>query len=52
MDGKRNHSMGSPMDGTPHSPKTDSDHLMKAKFGPLLSVDLWNGKEKEDLTLF
>ena len=51
MDGKRNHSMGSPMDGTPYSPKTDSDHnIMKAKFGPLLSVDLSNSKEKEDFT--
>ena len=29
MDGKYNHSMGSPMDGTPHSPKTDSDGLIK-----------------------
>ena len=27
MDGERNHSMGSPM--LPHSPKTDSDRLIK-----------------------
>ena len=40
MDGERNHSMGSPKDRTPHSPKTNSDHLMKDKSRPLLSVDL------------
>ena len=28
-DGKQNHSMGSPMDRTPHSLKTNNDHLMK-----------------------
>ena len=33
--------------GLPHSPKTDSDRLMKDKLGLLLSVDLWNGKGKE-----
>ena len=29
MDCERNHSIRIPMDGTPHSPKTDSDHLIK-----------------------
>ena len=33
--------------GLPHSPKTDSDRLMKDNQVPLLSVDLWNGKGKE-----
>ena len=33
MDGEHNHSMGSLMDGTPHSPKTDSDFLIKDNRG-------------------
>ena len=33
--------------GLPHSPKTDSDRLMKDNRVPILSVDLWNGKGKE-----
>ena len=33
MDCERNHSMGSPMDGTPHSLKTDSDCLIKDNQG-------------------
>ena len=35
MDCECNHSMGggSPMDGTPHSPKTNSDHLIKDNRG-------------------
>ena len=33
MDGECNHSMGSLMNGTPPSPKTDSDRLMKDVIG-------------------
>ena len=33
MDCECNHSMGSPMDGTPRSPKTDSDRLIKDNQG-------------------
>ena len=43
MDGERNHSMGSPMDGTPpqsEDQQSNSDRLMKDKSGLLLSVDL------------
>ena len=40
MDCERNHSMRIPMDGTPHSPKTDSDHLIKTIGGATFFLSL------------
>ena len=38
MDGERNHSMGSPMDGTPSQSETDSDRLMKDNAVIMLTI--------------